>query len=474
MTARAEGTGSGATDSIRVTDGDAVSVDELIARTLRIPLDHVRGDLHYHAIVEWDSFAHADLMGALEREHETTIDADLTLTLTSVEAIRSFARSHERARDGGQAKHATGSPHVPRGLRNVVIDETQITQINGTKGLLRYRGYDAFVLARTHSFEDVLHLLVHGDLPTPERSADFAGELWAAGGLPAEATDAVRSAAPVASAVEALCVGVSALRTPSGVDPHGVTYQDALRAVTALPHILAIYHAARTGGPALEPVRDQSYAANLLRLLLQRQPSDEDAALVNQLLVLHADHDLNAATFALRVTVGAGGGAFLAFVAALATFAGHLHGGAIEAGARMLSEFELEETGAFVDSVRSAGRPLYGFGSGIYRCPDPRAVYMLELARARTLEPELQVRLRKIDALVAAFSEQARHGLGPNDDLPTGLLYASLGLPEDLFIAIYACGRAAGWAAHALEQSRNNVLIRPTMRYVGPPPRNPS
>jgi citrate synthase len=448
----------------------SLSVDRLIASTLRIPLEQVTGELRYHSIPQWDSFAHAELMGALERAHQTTIDANFTLKLTSVEAIRAFVASRELNRDLDLDDDVAETAKATRGLRNVALDESEITEIDALEGAVRYRGYDPLALVE-RSFEDVVHLLLRGELPTSSERRAFADELWDAGRLPSQAVDAVRAAAPSASALEALCTGLLAIRSSLGPARDEPADDNALRAFAALPRLLAIYDAARSGSEPVEPLRVGSYAANLLRTVARRPPSDDDTALLNRLLVLHADHELPASTLALRVAVGAGAGVFAGYVAAIATFSGHLHGGAIEAGAQMLDEFAAEEAEDFVRSVRAASRPLYGFGHGVYRGPDPRAVHLLEVARRLALDPPSQLRLRKVEALIDASSQQARYGIAPNEDLVTGVIYGSLGIPENLFVTTYCCARAAGWAAHALEQGRNNVLIRPRLHYVGPGPR---
>ncbi|WP_405873130.1 MULTISPECIES: citrate/2-methylcitrate synthase [unclassified Streptomyces] len=446
------------------------SVDALVARTLGITEDRVTDALEYQSIREWDSLGHISLMVALEEAYGVPVDDELTLALRSVAAIREFA-------EGRAPVPATAAEQrhiVHRGLDGVSFDQTTITRIDGAEGSLEYRGYSIHDLAERASFEEVAHLLVHGELPDATALSAFEKELRAARALPAPVLDLVRSLAD-AHPMDALRTCVSALgafepRRAAGTDE---TYEQArdvgIALIARIPMLVAAHHAVRSGREPSVPDEETSYPEAFLTVLLGERPTPATVRFLNKGLIVHADHSSNASAFAARVAIGSRAGMSAAVTAAVATFAGSVHGGAAERVMRLLDDVgSPERAGRYVADVRGRGEPVMGFGHRVYRTEDPRVRHLrstvVELSRERGDSGGLDI----LDAVAEAMRPYGRHGLAPNVDLYAGLAYRLLGLPDDLAAALFAVGRSAGWVAQALEQQSNNVLIRPLLDYVGP------
>ncbi|MFR0352440.1 citrate/2-methylcitrate synthase [Streptomyces sediminimaris] len=446
------------------------SVDALVARTLGITEDRVSDALEYQSIREWDSLGHISLMVALEETYGVTVDDELTLALRSVGAIREFAEGRAPV-----PATAPGQRHtVHRGLDGVSFDRTTITRIDGAEGTLEYRGYSIHDLAERASFEEVAHLLVHGELPDAAALSAFEKELRAARALPAPVLDLVRSLAH-AHPMDALRTCVSALgaletRRAAGADE---TYDQArdtgIALIARMPMLVAAHHAVRSGREPSVPDEETSYAEAFLTVLLGERPTPATVRFLDKGLIVHADHSSNASAFAARVAIGSRSGMAAAVTAAVATFAGSVHGGAAERVMRLLDDVgSPERAERYVADLRGRGEPVMGFGHRVYRTEDPRVRHLrstvVELSRELGDSRGLDI----LDAVAEAMRPYGRHGLAPNVDLYAGLAYRLLGLPDDLAAALFAVGRGAGWVAQALEQQSNNVLIRPLLDYVGP------
>jgi citrate synthase len=445
------------------------SVDALIAHTLGITEDRVTSALEYQSVREWDSLGHVSLMAALEAAYGVTIDDELTLALRSVPAIRAFAEG----RAPGEAPAAEERSTVRRGLDGVSFDRTTITRIDGAEGVLEYRGYSIHDLAEHASFEEVAYLLVHGELPDTAALSAFEKELRAARALPRPVVDLVRSLAH-AHPMEALRTCVSALGAfgpprDAGTDE---SYEEArdtgITLIAQIPMIVAAHHAFRSGREPSIPAEETSYADAFLTALLGERPTPAAVRFINKGFIVHADHSSNASAFAARVAIGSRAGMTAAVTAAVATFAGSVHGGAAERVVRLVDEVGSPgRAGEYVAALRGRGEPVMGFGHRVYRTEDPRVRHLratvVELSRERGDRRGLDV----LDAVAEAMRPYGRYGLAPNVDLYAGLAYRLLGLPDDLAVPLFVVGRTAGWVAQALEQQANNVLIRPLLEYVG-------
>lgn len=456
------------------------NADQLVARTLGIPEDRVTDGLEYQSIREWDSLGHVSLMVAIEQEYGVEVDDDLTLELRSVSAIREFAesRSASHARGGERAAPAAASgadgPAVHRGLEGVTFDQSAITHIDGVEGVLEYRGYSIHDLAENASFEEVAHLLVHGELPSPTESAAFRKQLSAARALPAPVLDLVRTLAH-AHPMEALRTCVSALgafaaQRPPGTDESLTEARETgIELIARIPMIVAAHHAFRSGREPLTPPPEATHTEAFLTVLLGERPSPAAVRFIDRGLIVHADHGSNASAFTARVAIGCRAGMTASITAAIAAFAGSVHGGAAERVVGLIDQVgSPEHAEAYVARLHDAGEPVMGFGHRVYRTEDPRVRHLrstvVELSNERGDGRGLQI----LDAVAAAMRPYNRHGVAANVDLYAGLAYRLLGLPDDLAVPLFVVGRTPGWVAQALEQQSNNVLIRPLLAYNGP------
>jgi citrate synthase len=354
------------------------------------------------------------------------------------------------------------------GLEDVVACTTEICAIDGHGGRLIYRGYDVRALAGRVPFEHVCHLLWMGNLPTAAQASALQASLYAAAVPPPGFADWLGSL-PVGAAMDALRTAVSVLGMYDGAAP-GASGDQAARAVrltAQLAWITAAWWRLRQGLAPLSPRRELGHAANFLYMLTGCEPPSTHVRAMDAAMVLHADHELNASTFAARVTAATLADMYAAVTAAVATLAGPLHGGANESVMRVVEDIGAPERAeAWVRRELEAGRRIPGFGHRVYRTCDPRAVVLRELAHNLAEAAGDRHAFLVTQALEEAVLRL--RGLYPNVDLYSGTLYRLLGIPVALFTPTFAVARVSGWTAHVMEQYRHNRLIRPRAEYVGP------
>ncbi len=356
-----------------------------------------------------------------------------------------------------------------KGLADVVAASTAISDIDGRAGVLAYRGYDIHDLAGSVSFEECAYLLHRGQLPNQSQLDAFEGELSAGRTLGATidallATDLVRT-----TPMEALRTLVSALSVddPDASDNSaGANSRKAARLTAQLPLLVARYHAARTGAELPDLDGGLGIAGNFLLQITGVRPDPVAVSAFDECLVLHADHTMNASTFAARVCAATLSDMHSAVTAALATLKGPLHGGANEQVMKVLETLgDVNEVDASVRARLDAGEKLMGFGHRVYRTEDPRATHLRAMSR-RLGELAGDTRFYELSARMEQVVLDAK-GLRPNVDFYAASVYHSLGIPTDLFTPVFAVSRMSGWTAHVMEQHADNRLIRPDSEYVG-------
>jgi citrate synthase len=362
-----------------------------------------------------------------------------------------------------------------KGLRGIVAVDSSITSIDGAQGILRYRGYNVVDLVDNSTFEEVCHLLLHGELPDADQLASFKEELLAARSIPTEVEAVVDDSARYARPMEAMRSMGSAL---SFSDPDKASnepdanHRKAVRLISQLPTVMARYRRRYYGLEPVGPDPELDYAANFLWMLRGELPSEEDARVLDAVSILHADHEMNASTFAARVIAATCTDMHSAIVGAIAALKGPLHGGANEWVMATLKRIGSEEkVDAWVDDMLDRGKKIPGFGHAIYKVTDPRAIVLKEIGRkvferADPDEPNWFAMTERMERRVFE-----RKGLVPNVDLYSASVLYYLGFPIDLLTALFAANRVAGWAAHVIEQHLDNRIIRPTINYTGPAPR---
>ncbi len=363
------------------------------------------------------------------------------------------------------------TPELARGLKGVVLDTTETSFIDGEAGKLLYRGYNIHDLAERSTFEEVVYLLLYGRLPTRRELEELDGALRRSRPIPQEVMDVIRLVQG-AHPMDVLRTAVSALAAfdPETTDTsEEATLRKAVRLTAQVPTIVAAHHRIRTGREPVPPNPDLNHAANFLYMLHGEVPDEEAARAIDVDFVLHAEHGSNASAFAARVTVSTGADLHAAIVSALGTLKGPLHGGAAEAVMRMVQEIgEPERVDDYIQRMLAEGRRIMGMGHRVYKVEDPRARHMRQKARILGEKLGQPKWYRILERIVEVTAPLRARGISLNVDFFAGAVYYLLGIPEDLFIPMFAIGRMPGWCAQVLEQMRNNILIRPLLHYTGP------
>ncbi|HEX5370246.1 MAG TPA: citrate/2-methylcitrate synthase [Dehalococcoidia bacterium] len=361
---------------------------------------------------------------------------------------------------------------LSKGLRNVLLDETEASFIDGEKGVLLYRGYSIHDLAANSSFEEVSYLMFNGRLPNASELQEFDDRLKRQRAIPDAVLETIRITAH-SHPMDVLRTAVSALAAfdPDVADDSPEPLLRKSERLTAqAPTIVAAHHRIRSGKEPVAPRTDLNHAANFLYMLNGEEPTEEAIEAMNLDFILHAEHGANASSFAARVTASTLADLHAAVTSAVGTLKGPLHGGAAEAVMKMALEIgEPERAGEYVrERQRHRESRIMGFGHRVYKVEDPRARHMR--ARSKALSERMgQAKWYEIlEAVVQEMSRYQRHGIYVNVDFYAGSVYYLLGIPEDLFVPIFAIGRVPGWCASVIEQLNDNLLIRPLLRYEGP------
>jgi citrate synthase len=357
-----------------------------------------------------------------------------------------------------------------KGLEGVVAAETAISLIDGASGRLFYRGIDIDELAASSTFEETTALLWYGKLPTAAQLESFQRKFAINRQIPNEVIAVMLTLPKQTSPMEVLRTCVSALSTydPQDLDNSlEANVNKSIRLTASLPTIAAAWDRIRNGLWPVTPALDRGHAANFLYMLTGREPSDEAARVLDIALILHADHSLNASTFAARIAASTLSDLHSAIVAAIATLKGPLHGGANEQVMRMLLEIgDVDRADRYMRGAIAAGRKIAGFGHRVYKADDPRALWLRRLA-AELAETTGNTRWYAISERIRAVV-QAERPMPVNVDFYSASVYYTLGIPIDLFSSLFAISRVAGWTAHVYEQYSDNRLIRPEAEYIGP------
>ncbi|MBI3975013.1 MAG: citrate synthase [Armatimonadetes bacterium] len=361
-------------------------------------------------------------------------------------------------------------PQVQAGLEGVVASLSSVSFVDGAEGRLLYRGYDIHDLAEGSTFEEVVYLLWHGELPVRAQLDALRRELGEARALPPDVLRMVGALPRSADPMDVLRTVVSALGLYDP-DVHDQTtasnVRKATRLVAQFPTIIAAYHRFRQGRSPVAPRPELSQAADFLAMLVGSPPDPDHVRALDVALTLQADHELNASTFAGRVTAATLSDIYSATTSAIGTLKGPLHGGANEGVMKLLQEIgSIDRVEGTIRGKLSRKEKIPGFGHRVYRTEDPRTRHLRALSRslgARAGDLRWFEMTKKVEEVV---THEKR--IFPNVDLYSASVYVSMGIPLDLFTPIFAVGRISGWTAHILEQYADNRLIRPRAEYVGP------
>ncbi len=357
-----------------------------------------------------------------------------------------------------------------RGLEGVVALDTEVSKIDGQKGLLIYRGYDIDDLASNTRFEEVAYLLWKGQLPNQQQLDELNAQLRAERALPPFVLDLLRQAPEDANPMAVLQTAVASLALfdseADDMSPEA-NYRKSVRLTARIPTIIAAYDRLRKGQEPVAPLDRGSTAFNFVYMLNGEEPGEQAERVFDAALVLHAEHGLNASTFTARVIGSTLSDMYSAIAGAIGALKGPLHGGANIEVMKML--LEIDSSGAdaaqYVKEKLDRKEKIMGFGHRVYKTFDPRARILREtsedLAEERGQRKWYDLSVQIMDTV------KAEKNLDPNVDFFSASVYYMLGIDTDLYTPIFALARITGWTAHLLEQWEDNRLIRPSADYVG-------
>lgn len=362
-----------------------------------------------------------------------------------------------------------------KGLAGVIAADTTLSRVDGEKGELIYRGYNIMDLGENATYEEVVYLLWHGDLPNHSQLATFKAALVAKRALPAGVIETMRSFPREAQPMAVLRSIVSGLGL---IDPTAddisleSARKKALLLTAVFPTIIAAWQQIRNGKEPIPPRNDLNHAANFLYMMDGQWQNDDAVKAVNAYLVMLADHGFNASTFACRVTTGTLADMYSAITTGIGTLKGAAHGGATQkAMEQFIDAAQRGDVTAWYNEARASGKRIMGIGHRVYKVEDPRAKILRPMAE-RLANSSGQGQWYEIAAQIEALTRQdayfVERDLFANVDYYAAVVLYMIGIPVDQFTPMFALSRIAGWTAHVQEQLADNRLIRPKAQYLGP------
>ena len=371
-----------------------------------------------------------------------------------------------------------GKPYS-KGLEGVVADESRICKIDGINGKLYYRGYSIEELAAYSNYEEVCYLLLYEQLPTAAELKDFSERMRQSRPLVQPVLDMIRSFPASAHPMELLQSSVSYL---SGYVKHRIEHsatcncRDTLYQVSQLAGVVAMYGRYREKREYVTPRMDLSHGANFLYMLNGTEPDSLEGEIMDKCLLLHAEHDFNASTFAARVVASTLSTCYCSISSAIGALYGSLHGGANQRVIEMVEEIgDKNNVAVWMERAFAQKRKVMGMGHREYKAKDPRANiiqnYLVQLSEKKQDFRYYEI-LQEVEKVFRGKMETAGKPIYPNVDFYSGAVYRLLDIPAILFTPIFAMGRVAGWLAHILEQRSDNRIYRPESLWTGPEPRS--
>jgi citrate synthase len=358
------------------------------------------------------------------------------------------------------------------GLEGVPATLSSISYVDGQKGLLEYRGIPIEQLAHNSNFLETSYLLIWGTLPTYEELSEFEAEIYQHRRLKYSLRDMMKcfpeSGHPM-DALQACAAALGLFYARRALDDPTYIRRAVVRLIAKIPTMVAAFQLMRKGNDPVQPRDDLDYAANFLYMLNEKEPDPIAARIFDTCLILHAEHTINASTFAAMVTASTLTDPYAVMASAVGTLAGPLHGGANEEVLEMLEKIgTIENVAPYVDECIATKSRIMGFGHRVYKVKDPRATILQSLAEQLFEQFGSDLYYGIALELERVVSDRLGHkGIYPNVDFYSGLVYRKLGIPTDLFTPVFAIARVAGWLAHWKEQLAANRIFRPTQIYTG-------
>jgi len=364
------------------------------------------------------------------------------------------------------------------GLRGIEVADTKISNIDGEKGKLIYRGYDILELTENSTFEETAYLLLYDSLPTKSQLDEFNLKLVEARYIPKQMQKNMGNWRKDADPMDMLQAFVSALAGyyDEEFSNKDASYDKAINLIAKVPTIVASWQRIRNGLEVMDPDSSLSHAANFLYMMTGEKPDPEVEKIFDTCLILHADHTFNASTFTARQVASTRAHMYSASSAAIGALSGELHGGANTEVMKMLLEIgEIDKVQPWIKEKMSAGDRIMGMGHAVYKTYDPRAVVLKELSRklaGKINEPWFDMTEKIETSTISEMKLQKDKDIYPNVDLYSASIYYMLKIPMDLNTPIFAISRVVGWAAHIIEEkfaeaAPKPALYRPKATYVG-------
>lgn len=368
---------------------------------------------------------------------------------------------------------ANAKEEFHRGLEGIIAAESKITYLDGQKGEMLYAGYNSVDLATKVTFAEVMYLLWEGELPNRKQLDEFNKMFSPYGPIPNALVDFMKALPKEAHPMDVLRTTVSAmgamdLAMPSGKEtPLQMLRLRAVRLVARMPTMVAAWDRIRKGLKPIDPDPTLSRAANFLYMLSGNKPDELSERALDMYLILLADHELNASTFAARVTYSTEAGMHSAITSAIGCLKGPLHGGANEAAMKMFQEIGDEKNvSEYIAKAIAEKKKIMGFGHRVYKVEDPRSRPLREMVK-KISELKGDMRWYNISLKVEEEVKKFKN-INTNVDFYSASLLYLIGIPIDIFTPVFAIARVAGWTAHVFEQAADNRIIRPMSIYMGP------
>ncbi len=359
---------------------------------------------------------------------------------------------------------------IRRGLRDVYIDRTKSSFIDGKIGKLLYRGYNINDLAAKSTFEETIYLLLHGRLPTFDQLRQFDSELKMSRGLPEEilsVIEVIKNSHPM-DVLRTSISSLAAFDLDTEDNSPEATLRKGVRLTAQAPTIVAAHSRIRQGKLPIAPNPELNHASNFLYMLFGEEPDPKDAKLIDKDFILHAEHGLNASSFGARIAASTQADLHCAVTTGVAVLKGPSHGGAAEEVMKMSMDIGDESNAEqYVKDLLSNGGRVMGFGHRVYRAVDPRSMHLKDDAKdlgERKGQPKW---FSILESVMRSMEPYSRRGICQNVDFFSGAIYYLMEIPDDLFISIFAMGRIPGWTVQVMEQFENNILLRPRLHYTG-------
>jgi len=367
-----------------------------------------------------------------------------------------------------------GKPDYAKGLEGVIAAESQICYIDGQRGKLYYMGYSIEDLVEHCSFEEIVYLLLYRNLPTASELEGFTKRMRSCRALPEPVKQMIHAFPTGAHPMELL---QSVMAYLSSYVQHKIHHsatcncRDTLHQVAQMATVIATYARYRDGNDYIEPGDDFSHGANFLYMLRGEEPDPDEGEIMDNCLILHAEHGFNASTFTSRVVASTLSTCYSSISAAMGSLYGSLHGGANERVLKMVDAIgDKSKVEKWVDNALSKKQKVMGMGHRVYKAKDPRAKviekYLKDLSDKKNNWRDYEI-LKEIEQVFGDRMKDKGKPIYPNVDFFSGALYRLLGIPTVLFTPIFAVARVAGWLAHVLEQREDNRIYRPKSLYVG-------